>query len=527
MFGTKWSMADPRLTCLYNHQMKLAGKVKFWRGHLHLKDCGNCHRQIGRQASRWRCSEGCKYNICEDCYKQHWLNVIRLAEGTSEPSRRRQLLSFIPRDLCTLPDYVRVSQMQTPVKGFLQSHVNDSAFSTSLSHEFSFGKEPGVESDLEEQVNGSHAIAKQCIEAVVCFSLWTASTIVTGFIFHLLRDAFPYVCVSMGFSFLGVYILLILVTVVFRRRIAGGHIVTWKVSGKLGIAACVEFGLSVWILRDVSVLDRCLLRGALFPCLLFGANVLMKREFAQPRVIVALCLVTISGIFGLSWPFTPWRDVTEMFPFALVMVLVSVWRMLETQSALFPTNEDLLEPSPLLLAVRMAPSVMLTAFGTETSLELVSTSGLSALVEVENPGQVFYLFLAAAAGFAILLLSQLRLLQLTSATMLGFLTPLQGLFLALTTNIKLMVDGEDLVIMVVLNVIGVFVFIVGFVLYIRTRWDQFRSRTHDEESTSTPVKFTTSNNPTFSSSPSADNTLLFKRPGADLSAPLMSSVGRM
>merc|ERR1712107_953576 len=89
----------------------------------------------------------------------------------------------------------------------------------------------------------------------------------------------------------------------------------------------------------------------------------------------------------------------EMFPLALVMVLVSVWRMLETQSALFPTNEDLLEPSPLLLAVRMAPSVMLTAFGTETSLELVSTSGLSALVEVENPGQVFLFVHRRCRGF--------------------------------------------------------------------------------------------------------------------------------
>jgi len=89
-----------QLLCPQGHLIQKKKKLKPWQDFTSgNKPCSECQETINREEFRWRCEYHCNCNVCEECYRSHWSEILAIVHKTTDEQKCWQLLSAIPLHL--------------------------------------------------------------------------------------------------------------------------------------------------------------------------------------------------------------------------------------------------------------------------------------------------------------------------------------------------------------------------------------------------------------------------------------------
>jgi len=192
--------------------------------------------------------------------------------------------------------------------------------------------------------------------------------------------------------------------------------VPWKNAAALGLMQGVEVGIGAEILFRISLTLRTEMH-MLTPALMFVFGLAFGIESFDPRLILSVSVVTLGGLLA-SYGTMTWEGL-ELVPLLLLASLISTLRWVLTQKWLAPLGEQL-KPSPIMLALRMSPTTAFVGFVVAAMREPGAYQGL---LHLPYPGKIAGGLLLISFGICVMLVAELRAVQLTSALLLGFLVP--------------------------------------------------------------------------------------------------------
>jgi len=469
-------MADVHLLCPNNHEILKSTKLGVFRGHLHRKTCGKCDGEIDRHVARRMCSKKCSYQVCEECFGKHWVSIIRRAKATTDPARRQMLLKSVPREYQETAAFVDAAQSRPP-KATTSDEPNTEQSTSSFRPSTVVKNNNNITNNnnnntinTEEQANPypeRPTVGWEIGEFVACTLVWVVATPLTAFSFYCLvnnQDGyFQYVWLNVAFVYAFVYLILVFFFFVLRKKVVGGAEVAWKTATFLGTANFVEHAFSVWVMREVTFQYRTDLRCVMTPPLAYLVSLYLGQEdYGNKWLIAAVAVISVGGLF-LWMPVSTEGHIEiefAMVPLVLLASIAGAFRLSYTQKELQPMEDDL-EPSPLLLAVRMAPATFFSGLEMTTIAVFFKVDAYVALREaifdhsLQHPGYAILAVCGASVGSTFMILSQLRMVQMSSATLVGFMY-----FLALVPMSFVIAEG-----LVVLHIIGLALVLVGASLY--------------------------------------------------------------
>jgi len=271
----------------------------------------------------------------------------------------------------------------------------------------------------------------QILEAAGWLCIWFAdSPAVTFLIKGVLVDrrlAFPHPLLLTGLINAQTFIIIRTLVQALHQSGVPGYTdmaqVSWKRASIIGTLQGIEISMGNAVLGLVSVALRTEFFMAT-PVLMFSAAVICGLE--QPRMVLifATVLVTIGGMMA-----TTGRLQTAGFSvIALVLgqAFAAIARWILTQKYLLGKNGN--KPSPMVLAARISP---FTANVALLAALIWEPEAFPALVYGPHPLEVLGRSFAMALGVCLLLISELRVVQLTSALLLGIFMPFHNVIIIL------------------------------------------------------------------------------------------------
>jgi hypothetical protein len=444
------------LDCPSGHPVKKFKRLKPWQGRIQRMRCGICTIEIHRDTFRWRCQEHCEYNICEDCYNEHWLNVIAQAANTDSQKRRFRILDTIPEHLRDTPDYEAALNYAPPEE-------------PSPRQTNGHGKTKKVKGIKTPRVDYSDSrcvdnCPSWCSNLQVCIWVltWLAASVALAVAVRaLLLDKaleFPSTLLMMGLSNAISYVLCQFAVICSHCCIRVGYDADWKASGVFGLMRCLQVALSYSAMNSSETYHNLLVLS--YTVLLFFAGVLNKSEQFGFVALISLLLAMSGGLLAVSAQGTFSTPLTSnVLGFQVVSLFAGTIRMIMTQNYLSVEDPSGRSPkvSPLVLATRMTPTIALASF------ELACITNYDCFAQfMRSPDMAEIIGFLVAIGFAnaVALVAELQLLQLTSATLLGLLWPCSSICIACLVELR---EGNS---MPPLLSIGALLYTAGFVLYV-------------------------------------------------------------
>lgn len=444
-------------------------KLKPWQGAIHNRECAACLRPVQRHEFRWRCEQHCRWDLCEGCYERHWAHLIQCALAADDLEERRQLLDTVPLPRRKFLDFVAAENKV----GARPSGANWRGPMTD--------REPPW--PLEAALWLLARTAACALLVVVGVELVGKAEL-----------AFPGGFLAEGLANLGASVLCWAALLAARSADTGAPgppgpgppglglsgppgvpgvpgvsgvpmpagpgrpcaTIDWKSAGVLGLMRGVELGLFAVLFREASVSVRGIALAAT-PAFFFAAGLLSGRERPRMDLAAAVGCVTLGGLLASLMD----ADLVgiRMLPLALIAELIAMMRWVFTSNILPAVGE----PHRLYLldlAARMSPPTSLVGF------EIAFITDTRCYVEMwflPKPLYVTLLVTVMAICTAVVTVADLQVVQLTSVTLLGFVTPFARvagiIFAALVwgTRVSLM------------NTAGVLLCAVGAVLYAQAR----------------------------------------------------------
>jgi len=241
---------------------------------------------------------------------------------------------------------------------------------------------------------------------------------------------YPYPWMMIGFSNMGTWLVcqaLYWMPSSIRWKglqIADGQAtVPWRHAIAIGVLQGVEVGLGADIIKRISLALRTEIL-MLCPALMFFFGLAAGTETFNLKLLISVGIVTIGGLLASYGTMT--YEGLEMVPVALVASVLSGIRWVLTQKWLSPLGEA--KPSPILLALRMSPFTGLVGFAVATFREPHAYLALFVpLYRLPNPYKVSALIACISVGVCVILVAEMRVVQLTSALLLGIMVPFHNL----------------------------------------------------------------------------------------------------
>jgi drug/metabolite transporter (DMT)-like permease len=231
--------------------------------------------------------------------------------------------------------------------------------------------------------------------------------------------AFPYPWLLVGFTNLITCVFATASIQILPKKILPDAnpdaVVPWKYAAVLGVMQGIEVGMGADILHRLSITMRTEIM-MLAPAFMFVCGLLLGIESFTPTRTLATVAVTIGGMLA-SYGTMTWEGI-ELVPWAVLMCIFGALRWSLTQKWLSPNRHG--KPSTVVLCARLSPFTALVGFVVSA---FHNHGSYAALLSLPNPKQVALLLCLIGFGVFILIVSELRIVQLTSALLLGFFVP--------------------------------------------------------------------------------------------------------
>jgi hypothetical protein len=262
------------------------------------------------------------------------------------------------------------------------------------------------------------------LEACLWIALWLiTSPLIIACIKTLTTTSslnFPYPWLLIGFTNGGTWILCYIMQwfpKYFPETSMESNI-PWKFGALLGSIQGVEVGIAAIIIQKLSITLRTEIH-MLSPAFIFVLAVVFGLESLDARICFSVFFVTIGGSIASYGNMT--SEGLELVPFAFVSAILSTLRWVLTQKWISPGGQS--KPSPISVTLRIAP---FTAFVGFVVAVVQEPQGYEGLFFLPHPGEVAGLLILISTCVCVLVVSELRVVQLTSALLFGFLVPLHN-----------------------------------------------------------------------------------------------------
>lgn len=414
------------MSCPYGHPIKKYKKLRAWQGLVDKKKCGVCCLTLERQDFRWRCEEHCDYNVCVDCFNDHYLRIIGDAAKIDDPQRRFRMLAVVPDHLRGTEEYLAAENYQAPAEGASSKTGKGKAKKGKGS------REPAPTPDDERSCARLCDCPTLCwsMKVILCAIVWVAAVLMLSWSSRaLLLDkelAFPNPLLMVGLSGLVTYILCQVVASALSCCAKLGSKPDWRAAGIFGLMFCVQTCLGAKALQVSEIYYNAVPMAYSITLLLAG--VVVGIEQPRPLLFVAVSLALAGGLLAASttgaFALEPVIG-TNLVIFLLFSILAGSARLAFTQKFLTQEHPSRRKPkfSPLVLATRMALPAAICSF----EFAAITDFGcFEALAHVPNPQKVGALLCIIGLANAIRLVVELYLLQLTSTTFIGILVPISS-----------------------------------------------------------------------------------------------------
>jgi hypothetical protein len=259
------------------------------------------------------------------------------------------------------------------------------------------------------------------MEAMLWIGVWlvTSPTIIASIKILTTKSsgAFPYPWLLTGFinSCAFVFCNALCHLPIFLPEVDSQSKIPWLYAGPLGVLQGIEVGIGAVLLADLSITLRTEIH-MLAPAFVFLLTLCAGLESPEPRLCLSILFVTIGGLLA-SYNTMTWEGLA-LVPLALLASLLSTVRWVLTQKWLSPASGG--KPSPINLTARMSPFTALTAL---LGAFVFERDAVMAMLHLPQPGRVALLILAVSLMVCILMVSEMRVVQLASALLFGFLVP--------------------------------------------------------------------------------------------------------
>lgn len=423
----------PVLVCGNGHPVKKRKKLKAWQGHVHSgsRECDRCGKAIGRNEFRWRCEYHCAYNVCERCYDEYWTLRTAKVSKIDDPPNRSQLPSQVPAAMRGQSEF-QESQRNSLALGLARG-CGPSATTSTDADAFIHRQEQAL-SFVTVRLGAFFEVAGWVtVLAVASRLISTATNLLLGGE----KPAFPYPWVTVTITSIIAWVVCSLVNTLFGPIFANKGEVHWKAIGLLGILRGFDVGLVAVGRQSTPPVLRSIIH-SLLPVLILLAGFLVGTErphgqrcsCARPgsyfQLVAAVGFVTVAGVLtrlgsgggaagGFLAPDGGEVDSNSVLALLLAMGILALrWTLIQSVLA----NSS---PSPLVLSRRILPASAILSFEAAFWCEFRQGGFTGAL---HQPAWQLAVILGAGAAFAMSLVAEVRLLELTSSTFLGFLAPL-------------------------------------------------------------------------------------------------------
>jgi len=199
--------------------------------------------------------------------------------------------------------------------------------------------------------------------------------------------------------------------------------IPWKYTAPLGLMQGVEVGIGAVLLANLTITMRTEIL-MLCPGFTFVFSVVAGLETLELRLCMSILLGTVGGVLA-SYNTMTWEGI-KLAPLAILAGLSSTVRWVLMQKWLTPAGW--VKPSPISLALRMSPFSGLLGFAVALVLE---RDGFSALLHLPQLGYASCLLVGISFLICLLVIAEMRVVQLTSALLLGFMVPFHNVIVIL------------------------------------------------------------------------------------------------
>jgi len=266
-------------------------------------------------------------------------------------------------------------------------------------------------------------------EAVAWITVWlVASPLVMMCIKTLMSSEnlnFPFPWLLIGFSNLGTWAICSLLQCMLGSLQEADCTVAvpWKMACVLGSLQGFQVGIGAEIIHKMSITLRTEIY-MLGPVFMFVGAVFAGLEKMEPRVVLSVIGVTLGGLLASRGSMT--ADGLALVPLFLLMALFETSRWVLTQKWLSSGAHE--KPSPITLARRMSPMTALVGFVVAFAREPGCYQSLPML---PYPWKVASLLCMISIVVCLMLISEMRVVQLTSAVCLSFMYPVHNIIVIL------------------------------------------------------------------------------------------------
>jgi len=266
-------------------------------------------------------------------------------------------------------------------------------------------------------------------EAVVWITVWlVASPLVMMCIKTLMSSEnlnFPFPWLLIGFSNFGTWAVCSLLQCMpgSLQEADSTVAVPWKMACVLGLLQGFQVGIGAELIHKMSITLRteiCMLG----PVWMFVGAVFAGLEQLEPQIVLSVIGVTLGGVLASYGSMT--SEGLALVPLFLLMALFETSRWVLTQKWLSSSGHE--KPSPITLARRMSPMTALVGFVVAFAREPGCYQSLPML---PYPFKVTSLLCIISIGVCLMLVAEMRVVQLTSAVLLSFMYPVHNVIVIL------------------------------------------------------------------------------------------------
>jgi hypothetical protein len=198
-------------------------------------------------------------------------------------------------------------------------------------------------------------------------------------------------------------------------------VIPWKQAAVLGCLVGIEVGLGNDILRRISITMRTEIV-MLCPVFMFLCGILMGVESFTPRLGLAVASATVGGVLA-AYGSISWEGI-HLVPWAFVVAILGAFRWTLTQKWLSPAGQT--KPSALVLSARCQPFTALVGL---VMCTFHDRDAFAKLIYLPYPETVALLCFAIGFGVFITTISEMCIVQMTSALRLAFFVPFHNVLL--------------------------------------------------------------------------------------------------
>mmetsp|Transcript_12226 Transcript_12226/g.28489 ORF Transcript_12226/g.28489 Transcript_12226/m.28489 type:complete len:586 (+) Transcript_12226:86-1843(+) len=420
------------LLCCNGHEIRKYKRLKPWQHVLSSVNCSICGRLIDRNEYRWRCEEHCPYDVCTQCYDKHWLKVFAQANGLEDLDQRRRILSLVPEKPRAFPEFKEATDglkkaraERARLEGESSSPNNDSRWRLWDNSSLPDKMQPLLGASTGKIVPE----AKEMLQAILWIIVWCLTAPLVGTLLAELviseEAAFPYPLLGVGLAGFGAAALSWIVLAIRGEASEAFELLTSTKElqmqvGIIGLLLGVEAAIAAFMFTEARGVQVTMYM--LTPVLtLLAVTLALGKRWPPATLLFSTTLAAGSGLLtNLQEPSYWWLIKT---PFALVTdVLITVrWVLLQF---LLQVKDRVTRPpatmSPLVFTAACLPTAATVA---AEATVLFERSGLVALVHLQHPEQVVMLLVAMSVSCFLMILSEMQIIQLTSATSMSMLLP--------------------------------------------------------------------------------------------------------